>query len=373
MEPFAHESMTVELRTPELSLSDLQEGTPVKATITVNSSSLKFVGYIHHLVGSFDRQSSTTTMVCIGATFPMKNRSQKVWKNLTATSIARSICEANKMAYNIPPHPRVFDQLSQAGKSDWEFLVYLARRVGYSLWPSGTSVFMAPRTQIWAEESSNAPVFTMETAGSPRIGTLIEFKPIVGEFMPTDDWISAKPFVQGMDPWSDSVLKQGKTKAKKILRTKAPDESFSWIGSKVVVNTASDAAFEADAYAERNGYPLRARIKVYGDPSLGPNSPVWLSNIPEEYEGFWLVDKISHVVSGSNYFVEAEVVSDSSGKVNQGAKAPDAFVDTSQTRLRTSESTLVDHGRIVVLPDQPVSYSTISKWGSTTGNLRALS
>lgn len=372
MEPFSHESMTVEIRTQGLALSDLQEGTPIKATVTTGGDSLRFVGYIHHLLGTFDRTSSTTTLVCVGATFPLKGRSQRVWKNLSATSIARSICESNKLAYNIPPHPRVFDQLSQAGRSDWEFLTYLAKRIGYSLWASGTTVYMAPRTQIWSEESSLAPVLSLEKSGSPRVGLLKEFKPAVGEFLPTDDWISAKPFVQGVDPWNASALKQGKSKSKKIIRTKAPDDSFSWIGSKTVVNTASDAAFESDAYAERNGYPMKAKIKAFGDPNLGPNSPVWLANVPSDYEGFWIVNSIKHIVTGTEYIIEAEVLSDSSGKVNQGAKEPSNIVDPQKTQLRTTESTLVDHGRIVVLPQQSVSYSTVSKWGSTTGNLREL-
>lgn len=372
MTRFGHELATIEVLDQDIDPALIKDGTPVKASIAVGPDKREFVGYISHTTGAYRREISNTSIVCIGATYVMKKPSQKIWIGLTATTIATQVCEGYRMSYNIIPHKRVFPQMSQAGMSDWKFLAYLARYIGYSLYPEGSSVHLTPRLQSWNDNRMSAPIINLRQSGTPTTGLLKEFYPVLGDSLPTEDGILSTPLISGMDPYSPRQLTQSKTAPKRTIRAKPAVENFSYFGARTVANSSEEAQYEADAFIERNAFPLRATAVVVGNPKLKPDYPVYLTGIGDSYDGYWLIDSVTHMADGNEYNSYLELVSDSSGRTANGAvpPTPDIVSFASPDKLSPVFNTSLSTLPITVLPGDTVTLSDQPKWVGRTSTLR---
>jgi hypothetical protein len=293
---YQHEIATIQFRDWNVNYDVVSTGSPVKFTVSTVKKSRSFYGYIHHV--NVNRTPSTflTEIVVVGASMVMKNESQQVYKGLSADGIIKQIAKRNNFACFTVAHPRIYPQVAQAGHTDWEIMVRLAKQSGYSLRTENTEIYFQPMLYEFTNKRSEASYFYMNEANNPSGSTIYSFEPVISDSMPQDNETKAAIAVNGLD--TNSVSSMSITQQKRAANTKykTTPEFFDKHATDVVVLDATVAAYEAKAAEDRTVFPYRATVEVLGAPDVRPDAPVYLDGLGNYYSGYWTVLGTEHRV-----------------------------------------------------------------------------
>jgi phage protein D len=286
---YSHELAVIKFRDWGLEYDVVAPGTPVMLTISGRNSKRQMYGYVHHINPEKTPGKNFTEVVIIGASYRMRAPSQTIYRNTTADQVIKKIASKyNFVAYAVP-HPRVYPQISQAGHTDWELMVRLARQCGYTLRAQNTELYFQPVLEDFTNFRASAPKFIMRSMSAPEGSTIYSFRPIIGESVDFDDVTKAAVAISGVDQFSKTPLSITKQKRNKKTRKKQQVEFFDSFDSAVVANDVETAGHEANAAEEHNAFPYRAVVEVLGDPDLRPDMPVFLEGIGQTYSGYWTI------------------------------------------------------------------------------------
>lgn len=308
-ERYKHEYATILFKDWEIDYNDIKPMSPVEITIkTPEGPSRKLNGYISHIEPIYSPGERSVEITVIGASYVMKNTSQTIYKNVTADQVLKKIARKYEFSYFAEPHKRVFAQISQAGRTDWQLLVWLAKRVGYTLRAENTSLFFYPLSKDYSEQRSSAKNLKLnyvETLGGTDV---YGFKPLIGEHLQFDDEeddIKSALAYAGVDRFAKLELKYAKQTSKKSTRKNSIPEQFDRFAVNTVVPDSEIARWEAEAAEERQRFGYRGSVEVIGDPTLRPDMPVYLSGLGREYSGYWVILHANHKIerTGLNTFV----------------------------------------------------------------------
>lgn len=314
---YEHELLTVRFIDWAVPYDSISDGTPVTVNIRGVGNNRVFNGYVHHIVPDLAPDKNYVDITLIGASRILKQQSQRVWLNTTADQVIADIANANNFSYIAVPTPRMYDQISQAGLSDWEFMVKLAKQNGYSLKADNTTIIFQPLTQEFTDTRQEAAYFIMKGLDVKFTG-IFSFTPMVGEAIPYADATKTTVAVSGVD--RSSVTEHTHVNQTPINHTRAKQVApiFDAYHTKVVAPTYEIAQYEATAADERNRYAYRGEAVVLGNPSLLPDSPVYLDGIGPTYSGYWTVLSVSHNIKGNaEYTTTITVGADSLGLSTQ--------------------------------------------------------
>lgn len=275
----------------------LKQGTPVLVKLTGGTAFREINAYVHHVKKKNTPGAKSIEVGLIGASYHLKQQKQKVYKNVTASDVIREIANFHGFAADVEDHPRVYDQISQAGLSDLEFCKKLAKQCGYSLRVENTEVYFKPMMQLFNELKSSALSFYMGDQASPSGSTLYSFTPMVGETLDQDGEHKAAVAVSGVDKFTGQLIQVTNQKRPKASRAKFEAEFFDRFDAVTVANNYEIAKHESVSADERVRFPYRATAEVLGTPDLHPDVPVYLKGIGGDYEGFWTVLKTEHRVT----------------------------------------------------------------------------
>ena len=183
---------------------------------TYRSGKLKAIwhGYIHHVRQDNSWQGGNTDIVCVGASWVLKNTDQKVYKNITSDQVISKIAKKNSMQAVIQRDPRVRDQIAQSGQSDWQLCRSLAKQTGFALLTENTTITFVSKDKIYQSKKMSAPYFNYvddEVGGVvPRelrmTGTIISFDPIISDQAP-EMGLRVDRVVSGINTKTTSVVK----------------------------------------------------------------------------------------------------------------------------------------------------------------------
>lgn len=274
----------------------VEAGSPVYLRLSGVNSVRNFYGYVHHIEPERTPGTNFTEVVLIGGSFPLKQQRQAVYKNITADQVAKQIAKQHGLVCRAHPHPRVYEQISQAGHSDWQLLVQLAHQSGYTLRTENTELYFEPQLQDFTSLRSEAPKFVMNDANNPEGSNMFSFVPLIGESLEFTDSQKAATAVSGWDKTSKQYVKNTVQKRNKTTRSTSKPEFFDRFDTLVVAPSAEIAQHEAKSAEDRNAFPYRAEVKVYGSPNLRPNMPVYLDGLGSTYSGYWTVLSAEHRV-----------------------------------------------------------------------------
>lgn len=291
---YAHEIATVQFRDWGIEYSVVTPGTPVKLTIYGFKKRRYFYGYIHHIKPEKTPGKNFTEVVMIGGSFPMRQASQTVYTNVTADQVIKTIAAKHKFVCYAVPHPRVYPQISQAGHTDWELMVRLAKQCGYTLRAQNTELYFQPILEDFKNYRNGAPKFIMRQMSDPLGSDIYSFSPIIGETLEYDDASKAAVAVSGLDKLSSSPIAITQQTPNKATRSQKRKEFFDTFNTEVVASNIETAAFEASAAEDRNAFPYRAKVEVIGNPDLRPDMPVFLDGLGPTYSGYWVVLSTEH-------------------------------------------------------------------------------
>lgn len=293
---YSHEMAVIKFRDWGLEYDAVTPGTPVQLTLYGRDSRREIYGYVHHINPEKTPGTDFTEVVIIGASYAMRTPSQSIYRNITADQVIKRIASKHKFVAYAVPHPRVYPQIAQAGHTDWEIMVRLAKQCGYTLRAHNTELYFQPVLEDFTNFRTNAPKFIMRSQSSPEGSTIYSFKPIIGESVDFEDATKAAVAVSGVDQSSNTYLSITKQKRNKKTRTKQQIEFFDHFDTGVVANDAETAGHEANAADERNTFPYRAVVEVLGDPDLRPDMPVFLEGIGQNYSGYWTILQAEHCI-----------------------------------------------------------------------------
>jgi len=316
---YAHEIATVRFRDWNVQLNDIKPTDPVKCVFRGKDFSREFVGYIHDIKPEITPSNRIVTVTLIGASYVLKQARQRVFENVTADAVVKQIASEYGFSAYTDPHPRVYEQVTQAGHSELQIMARLARQCGYTLRVENTSIYFKKLTSDFQTFKSSASSFRMNDANDPRGSTLYSFALTMGESIEYADAYKSAPRVGGVTPTSISAnLVTNQTRPESI-RQRSSAELFDSFATEIVAPSYDIAYYESEALDQKNRFPYRASIKVLGTPNLGPDKPIFLDGLGLDYSGYWIVLSARHEIieTSSNvlqYTTTLEVGTDSLGQ-----------------------------------------------------------
>jgi len=300
-ERYKHEFGYFQFRDWDVDFDAIRPGTPIEFTVEGDYGTRDYKAYVHHVEPNVTPGTSFTRVHFIGASYYLKQTSQQVYKKLTADQIITKIAKRNNFCYKAEPHPRVYDQVSQAGLTDMQMMTKLAKQCGYSLRVTNSEIHFQPVTKMYDQEKNNAPIFVLRDANDPNGSTLYSFTPIVGESLDHDGEVKSAAAMSGVDKYTGKIIQLTNQKRPKPTKKRYEPEFFDSFSTGVVVNDYDMAKNEAKSVDERTRFPYRATAKVLGDPNLHPDMPVYIDGVAPAYSGYWIILKTEHVIDSEAY------------------------------------------------------------------------
>ena len=177
---------------PSNQKTGLISGDPVRFMFNSKKVKETWYGYIRHVEQPNTWQGGNTDIVCVGATFYLKDSNQKIYKNVTADQVVTKIANKHGLATVTQRHPRTRPSVVQAGQSDWQIIRSLAKQTGFALVTDNTTIFFVSKDKIYSEKKKSAPYFfyvsTEEDGRAPRelkvLGTIISWNPMLSDYAP---------------------------------------------------------------------------------------------------------------------------------------------------------------------------------------------
>ena len=339
---YAHDVLIMEFRSESpLWFDTLKTGTPVEFLWRQDTLNKNWIGY----VSSIDRtnapqRTNAMRVMCVGGTFPLKQRVTRVFENKTIPEVVEIIGRGFGFNMIVDAHPQKFSQLVITGNSYWEWINEQAKKIGYGIIIDGMNMFFKPINKLIDLSFSNAPVLSLGNAGAPfntqyLDRTLDKFTIIYGDNVETStNWRTVKN-VGGVDPLTNELLVSSASPQDSgdPLRENVSPVLFSEYRTDRVINDKVGSEEMSKGAAALARFSIPATIMGQGDPRIRPFTPVYVAGTGSTTDGFWMVTEAKHQFHKiGDYMVELSVSTDGIG---------DTILETPfRTRSGTGQGTL---------------------------------
>lgn len=304
----------------------VKTGAPVKFSWTQDTLSRAFIGYVSD-VSKIDAPERQTSMVltCVGATYPLKERVTRVFKNTTIPQAIQEVVEEFGFKFISESHSQTFDQLVIPGTSYWEWIQEQGRRIGYGVVVDRMNFIFKPLDRLIDMNFSNAAVLSMGDKTVPfntqyLDRTLDYFKVVTGDNVQDTENVRAVKNVGGVDPITGVPFMASKSPDEigTKLRSDVSDVLFNEYRTERVVNAQVDATTAATDTAQLARFNIPARVKCQGDPRISPFGSVYINGTGSLTDGFWVVREAHHMFHKvGDYIMELSVATDGLGETAQ--------------------------------------------------------
>lgn len=300
----------------------LATGVAVQVNWANDNVAETFIGYVS------DVKYPTTSaiqkhlkVVLMGASYPLREKVHKIWKNVTASEAATEIAKANNLMPVVTQSDIRLPQISFTGHSQWQKLQELAKRVGFACQVRGVELHFHPIDVMIDKSITVMPVMsfldpTVNPMNQFASQTLDGFETVqtdAGSFNGND---RATKVVGGVDPITGKMYKttsSPKTVGKN-LRQKTKDPLFFDIDTSVVVTDGLTAQSLSNAKANLSRLSVPGYGFGQGDPRIAPWRTVEVRGTGESSDGYWIVTKAVHTMNADGkYTVEFNCATDGSG------------------------------------------------------------
>lgn len=311
----------------------LKTGSPIKLKWkTSNNIVGEFFGYVVDHTSTVQQTiRRPITVRAIGASLPLKEGGNKIWKKKTAPDIVIEIAKQFKLKPVVTPHPMIFNQQSMLNHTYWEKIQELARRIGYVAQVNGTELHFHPIDKMIDKFITTIPVLSFSEPFGSILSevdshTLDMFKPKVGDYIDKTSYSKKNKVVNGVDPftgkyysYSDSPTTSGKN-----LRTSNANPLFSETLSGSITGSAKMAETIAKAHAQLSRFSITADAASQGDPRIAPYRTVEINGTGSTTDGNWIVKKARHqCYFDGRYEVEFTCMTDGTGKNKSSVFRPE--------------------------------------------------
>ena len=310
----------------------LKTGVPVKFAWKQGKRKMEWLGY----VSSVSRKRGTEKnkpmkVLCVGASYPLKQRKTKTYKNKTVPEVAALIAKQNKLRFVGKNHARRFPQLAISGQSQWQWLHEHANKIGYAMYVQGTDLVFKPMDSLIKQFKKNSPRFEFWQDYIPKSAvipdrTLDYVSILTGDNIEDDGPSRANKKSGGVNPITGKRFSASKSpnKTGKKLRKNVSQPLFDEFQSDQVAHDKPGAKEVAKAAAELARFNVNAMAGGTGDPRVHPYRVISVAGTGEDTDGYWLVRKVIHKISYSGFYdMELWVAIDGTGKNESEDKEPE--------------------------------------------------
>lgn len=303
-------------------VENLKTGVPVKFSWKQDDLSRVWYGYVSFVSRVVASQKLKTMEVyCIGSSFVLKEGVVRTFSNTTITDAVSQIAKEFGLNFIGESHPRVFDQLTIAGHSYWEWINEQAKRIGYGVYTDGANLVFRPFDKLIDQTIYEAPILewttTIANVESQLAGNTLEyFKVLNGEMIEFDQAARSIKITGGVDPYSskETYSSTNPSMLGQQLRETVSDTLFSEYRSDYVVHTDVDSKAASDGSATLARFNMPAYVKAKGDPRFRPYGIVSIKNTGTLTDGYWVIKEVTHRFSRNRlYEAEMTVITDGTG------------------------------------------------------------
>ena len=309
----------------------IKTGVPVRIIWKNDKVSEEFLGYTTDV--SFPTKHQLireVTITCVGASYPLKQRASKIWKNKTASEIAVEVAKKFKLKPFVTSSSIRFSQQSLSGHSYWEKLNELATKIGYGVQVVGTELHFHPIDKMIDQFMTTIPVMSFKDPfKNPHASyispTLEYFEPTIGDHIESASFARSTNTVGGVDPITGKTysVKTSSNKVGKKLRKNTTEPLFSTIETNTVVGSNAMAKSLSEARAQLGRLTIPAKAVGQGDPRISPWRTVEVKGTGDTTDGFWIVQKAEHTVYfDGRYTVDFTCLSDGVGTNKPSSTRP---------------------------------------------------
>ena len=317
-------------------------GAPVYISIATSPAQVcSFYGYVAYtspeaytrrgLINNSPFQSAR--VVCFGASYDMKAQKNKAWNAVSLLDVVSSIASTYNYSYSIPQDNFVWPRLIQTKQSDWSILEYAVDSLGYDMTVNGTHIHIYDSYKAISRKLPYVELTTVRGAvGSPTYvpGAIMEFDGTFGDITP--DGSSSNYELTGLDNFGNVV-------------TTNSTEEWSEFGEKVESRFTNELTYNATSVdmlnriaksIHKNYYPYNATVTVTGTVDALPGSVAKVNNYDSQFDGYWVVKKVKHTVTRSNFITEIKIATDSTNITPPVVPAGSAYQEPPAPKLSSN-------------------------------------
>ena len=325
----AHDIAVLKLRGVDPTTPVFQTGTPVQITYGWNPNSTQnFYGYVNHVEPEHHHKTIPSlatlqcTLVCVGASYGMRNGSTRAWTNAQASSIVQDLIKSFFLSGVVEVGDPVWPQISNPGISTWQFLMSLADRLGRSLAVNQTSLRFMSLEKIMQQSTATIPTFwTRVAAPDASYATLSSFRALQGETAQVGENSKAIRIVSNVDrllgKFTVSV-----DPFDPLLGASSPAPAFRTYETGVPSGNAGIARESLVGKQRDNRFYIQAEAVVAGNVKVTQGMPVLLLGLGSMHEGLWYVQSVVHRIHSSNYISELSLGRDAVNDTGQRPVRP---------------------------------------------------
>ena len=210
---------------PNLKREAIASGDPIQFKFRSGRNTSTWVGYVHHIKQNNTFQGGNTDIICASASWVLKDTDQKIYRNLTADQVVSRIAQKHGMQAITQRHPRLKENIVQAGQSDWQLCRRLAKVTGFALRCENTTITFVSKDKIYQTKRTSAPYFNYVDSNNGgtvtrelrMTGTILSFSPVISDQAP-ELGVRVDRVISGANPITGSVVKS--THPAKAVKTK---------------------------------------------------------------------------------------------------------------------------------------------------------
>jgi hypothetical protein len=255
------------------------------------SSSNSFYGYVVTINPITEYKTDTTVEIsCIGVTWPMQSGTPRFERNSTVPSIFSKVVSSYGLGVQIETHPYIWSAVAQCDLSDWEFVLHLADKIGFSVYTYRGVVRLIDAARVLR----NTPVFQQFVRGDDVLDKsreLIDWTATTQSMNLRENIQPAFGFFEAGEPSSSRV---------KIERP------YRLLTSTVTLNRDMSKVYE-DAWNRRPEFWTQSgQARINGNALVAPGMNVSIKTSPfisqsNDFDGVWLVREVSHSLTHNSF------------------------------------------------------------------------
>lgn len=287
-------------------------GTPVLIRYGRTNRWDEFYGYLTNTSRHWEQNQRTRTdqrflnIKAIGASWPLKDGFAGAYIDHSAVSIATDIANKNYFDIDAPADSYVFPALASAGRSYWDFLVYVAKKVSRTCHMHGTQLRFYDSVELAQRPGYVIPRFQEKDAAG--VATVIDLTTDSSEAGSIEGRRRRNRVMQSTDSWGNSITGtddgsslQGAYGARRLPAL------FTEYVSDVVVNTQADIDNLLPAVTSNNRFWNRAKATLLGNVRVTQETPIIIEGLGPRDSGMWQVLSVCHHIRPKQYEMMCEL------------------------------------------------------------------
>lgn len=319
-----HDILTLTFKkTSEYWFTEIPTGLPIQfdwSQLGVTTTWVGYVSYVSKVVTALG--DKTMEVVCVGASFPLKDQTTKVFSQSTVPDAVAQIASDMGLKFIGDPHPRKFPQLVIAGQSYWSWIQSQAEKIGYVSYVDGVTLYFRKLDKLLAQNSTSIPVLSIEdkTTFPGQLlydRTLEYFKVLRGDYLETEKPLRTTKHVAGVNPVTGAAHSASASPAdpKSPTRETVSSVLFNEYRTDKVSITEKSGDISAEDAAQTSRFTIPAKARGLGDYRIRPYATVEVLGTGSSTDGLWLVQEVTHTFGKFGiYEVDMVLLSEGTGQ-----------------------------------------------------------